>query len=428
MIYLFYENLNKYNTKKINSQRSSSDFGNCENCKQPNTFYAWCQTCDPEKNDQQGCSSGDSRIDKCIKDFQCKATMHSEVIEWIPFDRLEKVKKIGVGGFGTVFSATWLDGIRTTKYEHGKYVNCRSKSTKVALKTLSNSRNFRENSPDFFLKEFKNHMECRLEGSNLEIYGLTRNLNNNEHLDIKAGEYLMVFQFANHGNLCKYLKKYFTKLTWKDKLLQLMEISSDLAKIHKAGYTHCDFHSGNILQDHSTSYISDLGLSKKIECISTNEIFGVMPYVAPEVLLGKGYTSAADIYGLGIIMTEMSTGQRPFDGYPFDVKLATMICKGLRPEFAPGTPDCYVELAKSCMDQDPQKRPTANDVVLNLFHQYKYIKGYNNQDKLCIKNKYLAADKIIKTLVIKPQIHPESNYTSKSINISRIASKVKSTK
>ncbi|RIB09573.1 kinase-like domain-containing protein [Gigaspora rosea] len=104
-----------------------------------------------------------------------------------------------------------------------------------------------------------------------------------------------------------------------------------------------------------------------------------MPYVAPEVLSGEQqFTKAADIYGLGIIMSEMTTGQRPFDGHEFDHKLAFKICKrGLRPEFASGTPKCYIELAKKCMDSDPQKRPSALDV-------YKTIRGWH--DKIAISN------------------------------------------
>ncbi|RIB09569.1 hypothetical protein C2G38_2108295, partial [Gigaspora rosea] len=77
-------------------------------------------------------------------------------------------------------------------------------------------------------------------------------------------------------------------------------------------------------------------------------------------------------------MSEMTTGQRPFDGHEFDHKLAFKICKrGLRPEFASGTPKCYIELAEKCMDSDPQKRPSADN-------GYVTISGW--QDKIAISN------------------------------------------
>ncbi|RIB12033.1 hypothetical protein C2G38_2145276 [Gigaspora rosea] len=160
--------------------------GICANCNRYNTSSAWCRTCDPQ-NTAQGWTSGDKNVDDCIKEFQLKATSYEDVIEWIPFNRLDNIQKIGKGGFGTVFSATWLDGKRMLS---DKYIASSTPSFIVALKTLPGSQ---EN----FLKEFKNFMQFRLMGSNLEVYGLTRNTTNNE--------YLMVFQYANRGSLHKFL-------------------------------------------------------------------------------------------------------------------------------------------------------------------------------------------------------------------------------
>ncbi|RIB22136.1 kinase-like domain-containing protein, partial [Gigaspora rosea] len=303
--------------------------------------------------------------------------MYDEMIEWIPFNRLSNIKKIGKGGFGTVFSATWLDGIRTTVKDSKKeeYTKSRETSSTVALKTLSNSQDL---SSSDFLQQFKNHMRCKLECGELDIYGLTQCTENQEHL--KDGDYLMVFEFADYGDLSSYLQKNFKKLMWEHKLLRLIEISCDLAKVHKTGYIHRDFHSGNILlskigvmKADVISYISDLGLSEKFgEYLSKGEVVGVLPYVAPEILSDeyKIHTPEVDIYGLGVIMVEMSTGKKPFDGDKYDTKLAVKICKGLRPECSPGTPDCYIELANKCMQKDPQKRPTAN---MNTFRMLKKL-------------------------------------------------------
>ena len=72
-------------------------------------------------------------------------------------------------------------------------------------------------------------------------------------------------------------------------------------------------------------------------------------------------------------MAEILNGQRPFDGYKFDLKLAVKICKGLRPEFAPGTPKCYIELAEKCMNSNPQERPDAWDVHKTIDNWFKKI-------------------------------------------------------
>ncbi|RIB15906.1 hypothetical protein C2G38_2191353 [Gigaspora rosea] len=105
------------------------------------------------------------------------------------------------------------------------------------------------------------------------------------------------------------------------------------------------------------------GLFRKTEDVLEGDIHGVMPYVVPEVLSGEQqFTQAANIYGFGVIISEMTTGQRAFDDHKFDAKLTVKICKGLRPEFAPETPKCYIELANECMNSDPQIWPKALEI------------------------------------------------------------------
>ncbi|RIB00988.1 kinase-like domain-containing protein [Gigaspora rosea] len=385
-----------YTSKSIDTQIIAGGlkgYGTCEHCSQNNTNEAWCQTCDP-KMETQGWTSGNEKVDNFIKEFQLKALAYTKVIEWIPFDRLNIIQKIGEGGFGSVYFATWLDGIRKIDYVNGRYVRTREQSSEVALKTLPS---FEEN-PLRSLKEFNNHLKCSLMGTKLKIYGLTQ--------DKKTKEYMMVAQYADNGSLYKVLSTEIKKLTWQTKLKLLVSISEELHDIHYAGYIHGDFHSGNILLDKSMrTYISDLGLSRKVDENVSNEIYGVIPYVAPEVLSGKQqFTRAADIYSFGIIMTEMSTGQRPFEGYVFDNRLALKICiEGLRPKFADGTPNCYIELAKQCTNLNPRIRPTAyniynqindwldkikdsdyiNEVVKRkIKYGFDKIKGFYNVDKI----------------------------------------------
>ncbi|RIB12662.1 hypothetical protein C2G38_2100375 [Gigaspora rosea] len=142
-----------------------------------------------------------------MKAFQLRAWKYENVIEWIPFDKLSNVKEIGKGGFGSVYSAIWSDGIRNVdKIKDGDndiYKRAREPSSTVALKTLTGSM---ENNNDF-LKEFKSLTKCTLNHDDmLAIYGITQNTQTNE--------YLIVFQYTNDGNLYKYLRKHFSTLTW----------------------------------------------------------------------------------------------------------------------------------------------------------------------------------------------------------------------
>ncbi|RIB05060.1 hypothetical protein C2G38_2119302 [Gigaspora rosea] len=67
-------------------------------------------------------------------------------------------------------------------------------------------------------------MNCRLSGNNFCSIWTNKK------------EYMKVFQYANEGNLCDYLTPNFYELIWEDKLSILIDISKDLAKIHKAGF------------------------------------------------------------------------------------------------------------------------------------------------------------------------------------------------
>ena len=70
-----------------------------------------------------------------MKEFQLRTLSYEDAIECIPF-KFSDVKKIGEGGFGSVYKATWLDGIRKVDGDDYHYVRARESNSTVALKTL----------------------------------------------------------------------------------------------------------------------------------------------------------------------------------------------------------------------------------------------------------------------------------------------------
>ena len=107
----------------------------------------------------------------------------------------------------------------------------------------------------------------------------------------------------------------------------------NLKTIHEKKYVHKNLHSGNILQfSHNNVIITDLGLAQLInnsKSSNCSSVCGVLPYIAPEVLDGRPYTFASDIYSFGIIMVEISTWKQPYESVPHDEKLALAICNGV---------------------------------------------------------------------------------------------------
>src|SRR6266542_2280720 len=99
-----------------------------------------------------------------------------------------------------------------------------------------------------------------------------------------------------------------------------------------------------------------------------NKIYGVISYIAPEILQRKEYTIALDIYGFGMIMWELMTGRMPFWNKIQDTELIIEICDGLRPPIVTNAPENYIELMQECWNSDSDKRPTAFDIRKKLIN------------------------------------------------------------
>ena len=105
--------------------------------------------------------------------------------------------------------------------------------------------------------------------------------------------------------------------------------------------------------------LSDFGLSKRIES-STNtqsKFFGVIPYVDPKRFSGRrknkknstqiySLSKKSDIYSIGVLFWEISSGQPPFytEGEQYDVDLAIEISQGLREDPIIDTPEDYIKI------------------------------------------------------------------------------------
>ncbi|POG77955.1 kinase-like domain-containing protein [Rhizophagus irregularis DAOM 181602=DAOM 197198] len=226
---------------------------------------------------------------------------------------------------------------------------------------------------------------------------------------------MMVMGYAKDGSLRQHLNNSFKTTKWFEKLDILKKIAKGLENIHQKGLIHRDFHCGNILKDEDYTFITDLGLYRPVNVKSSQneckELYGVLPYVAPEVLRGKEYTQESDIYGFGIIVYEVCTGLPPYHDIVHDKFLAISICQGLRPKSNYKIPQLILNIIKQCWDADPLKRPKAKKLS-SLLHNLWEGSYYDNETE--IKKQIEEVDKINEKLTSSSLLYngPTLSYTT----------------
>ena len=206
----------------------------------------------------------------------------------------------------------------------------------------------------------------------VQCNGITQNPTN--------GNFMLVLDQYD-TDLRNYLQQNHNQLTWKKRIGIIYEIILYIAWIHFENAIHRDLHSGNILYSQYNNYcrISDLGFCGPADKPS-NSIYGNLPYVAPEVINGKNYTFASDIYSIAMLMWEISSGQPPFINYEHDFDLALSIINGIRPKIEPDTPLEYKSLMVQCWDADQLKRPDVYTLKGKI--KYIYLSYQNMPDEL----------------------------------------------
>jgi hypothetical protein len=117
-------------------------YGLCKECRQPNTGYNWCQSCNAKhfRRHFKNWTSGNHNIDEFIQKTQLKAKNYKEVLEWIEYDRFENVKYLAKGGFGITYKAIWKDGFIWSWNSDNNQWKRSNGNFPVALKCLYNSQ------------------------------------------------------------------------------------------------------------------------------------------------------------------------------------------------------------------------------------------------------------------------------------------------
>jgi predicted Ser/Thr protein kinase len=226
--------------------------------------------------------------------------------------RYQIVKRIGQGGMGKVYEVTHVH-----------------LSRKFALKIISNQVAETDEARELFYREARF-------ASAMSHPAITSVVDFGE--DEKVGMF-MVMEFVDGEPLNRILFRE-KKLGVRKACEIVLQVAEALHYIHRQNVVHCDIKTENILigeeeieakRTKMVVKLLDFGLARSLVASrASTSLSGTPHYVAPERIRGEPASPASDVYGVGILLYELLTGQVPWDG-PVQKILAGHLDEAPRP-------------------------------------------------------------------------------------------------
>ncbi|XP_038886469.1 probable serine/threonine-protein kinase PIX13 [Benincasa hispida] len=276
---------------------------------------------------------------------------------------------LGEGGFGRVFKG-WVDEVT---YAPSSKVGV---GIPVAVKKSNpdSSQGLREWKAEVeFLGKFSHPNVVKLVGYCWE-----------------EKQFLLVYEYMQRGSLENHLfRKGVEPLSWETRIKIATGAARGLTFLHTSekSVIYRDFKASNILLDGKFNpKLSDFGLAKLGPSngnshVSTNPV-GTYGYAAPEYIATGHLYIKSDVYGFGVVLLELLTGLRAVDpnrpsgshnlvgwaepSLSSKKKIKKLVDPRLGDDYSPKGAWATAELILKCLESDPRKRPSMEEVLVML--------------------------------------------------------------
>lgn len=257
--------------------------------------------------------------------------------------RYRVVKLLGRGGMGIVYLAFDEELER-----------------EVAVKVLYPWINAALASDELLLKEARIAAQIK-HPSIIDVYDIGQT---------ESGDRFVVMDYAQYVPLDRVLEDDAPLPL--DQVIQIArQVAAGLAVAHERGILHRDVKPANILLDADrNARLTDFGLAVPSSQTTTSERAGTVPYMAPELVSADnvGANERTDVWSFGVVLYELFTGVRPFNGESIS-RVQNEIQEGdfvpVR-ELNPAVPKALARVCEACLERVPEKRPANGSELVRM--------------------------------------------------------------
>jgi eukaryotic-like serine/threonine-protein kinase len=245
--------------------------------------------------------------------------------------KFELVAELGKGAMGTVYRA------RDPVLDRA-----------VALKTVAPALLAHEDSRARFEREAR--AAARLQHPNIvTIYELGE----------AEGSLFIAMELLEGMDLAQ-LMGGASQLTRDQKVRIVVDMCRGLDYAHKQGVVHRDVKPANVrVTSDGTVKIVDFGIARVVDgsqMTQTGLVLGTPAYMAPEVLAGSRFDHRADMWAVGVILYELLSGRRPFEGQTVPSLVYKIVHEKPHPLNATGLPEALVLASNRALARQPDDR------------------------------------------------------------------------